>query len=105
MSSSSPQVKALFRNSTNTTKSSDEHYEAYLTVTLLLSYVTIVPLVLFIMELKRNKESDPDLPGISGEAILPGKSGCPVYRGRAYLTHKSYFCPKFYTKTPLRPQK
>eukprot|EP00116_Pleurobrachia_bachei_P017097 sb/3477359/ len=34
-------------------------------------------------------------------AILPGKSGCPVYRGRAYMTHKSYFCPKFYTNTPL----
>ena len=24
----------------------------------------------------------PDLPGCSGERILPGKSGCPVYRGQ-----------------------
>ena len=26
-------------------------------------------------------QSDPDLPGYSGERVLPGKSGYPVYRG------------------------
>ena len=27
-------------------------------------------------------QSDPDLPGSLGERVLPGKSGCPVYRGQ-----------------------
>ena len=27
-------------------------------------------------------QSDPNLPGSSGETVLPGKSGCPVYRGQ-----------------------
>eukprot|EP00116_Pleurobrachia_bachei_P018407 sb/3478669/ len=29
-----------------------------------------------------NLLSDPDLPGCSGERVLPGESGCPVYRGQ-----------------------
>eukprot|EP00116_Pleurobrachia_bachei_P018489 sb/3478751/ len=31
-------------------------------------------------------ESDPDLPGSSGEKALPDKSGCPVYRGSTGIT-------------------
>eukprot|EP00116_Pleurobrachia_bachei_P006770 sb/3467032/ len=34
-------------------------------------------------------QSDPDLPGCSGERFLPGKSGFPVYRGQILLI--SYF--------------
>eukprot|EP00116_Pleurobrachia_bachei_P016140 sb/3476402/ len=30
-------------------------------------------------------QSDPDLPGCSGERVLPGKSGYPVYRGQKLL--------------------
>ena len=30
-------------------------------------------------------QSDPDLPGSSGERVLPGKSGCPVYRDQIPL--------------------
>ena len=33
-------------------------------------------------------QSDPDLPGCSGERVLPGKSGCPVYRGQIPLVSK-----------------
>eukprot|EP00116_Pleurobrachia_bachei_P015485 sb/3475747/ len=33
------------------------------------------------VEIMNILQSDPDLPGCSGERILPGKSGYPVYRG------------------------
>ena len=38
-------------------------------------------------------QSDPDLPGCSGERVLPDKSGCPVYRGQIPLI--SYIGGKF----------
>ena len=31
---------------------------------------------------KKLLQSDPDLPGCSGERVLLGKSGCPEYRGQ-----------------------
>eukprot|EP00116_Pleurobrachia_bachei_P000465 sb/3460727/ len=44
--------------------------------------------LLFVLVISIYIQSDPDLPGCSGERVFLGKSGCPVYRGK--ILFKSY---------------